>query len=183
MQVPVMTAIALAESGGNTDVVHHNSDSHSTTDYGVWQINDYWNPVIFRSGDWRNPADNARMAFAIYQEQGFRAWSVFKSGRYSEYLSQATTGAANPTPIDPTASIPNPVDGIKALTDPHTYLRVAMFIGGTVLLGMGLLMMGIDAVPDSLKNAASDTVKAQARTASRGNKVAQTVVKTATKGK
>lgn len=182
MQVPIMTAIALAESGGITDNTNHNSDAHRSTDYGVWQINDYWNASILRSGDWRNPADNARMAKMVFDQQGYQAWSVFKSGKYSQYLSQATTGSRNPVTL-PTSSIPNPVDGLQALANPHTYLRVAMFLGGTVLLGMGLLMMGIDAVPDSLKNAASDTVKTQARTAVRGNKAAQTVVKTATKGK
>lgn len=178
MQVPVMTAIALAESGGITDNTNHNSDAHGSTDYGVWQINDYWNASILRSGDWRNPADNARMAKMVYDQQGYKAWSVFKSGKYSQYLSQATTGAGNLVTL-PVASIPNPVDGLQALTNPHTYLRVAMFLGGAVLLGMGLLMMGIDAVPDSLKNVATDAAKKSAK----GDKVAQTVVKTATKGK
>jgi hypothetical protein len=173
-----MTAIALAESGGRTDVINVNKGG--SVDHGVWQINDS-NDYALAIGDWRDPGVNARMAYAVFKKQGYGAWSVFNHGTYAQYLSKATTGATNP--VEPALSVPNPVQGLELLTNPHTYLRLAMFAGGCTLLTLGLFMMGWDVVPDSLKSSANAAVKTQARTAAKGNKVAETVVKTAAKGK
>lgn len=87
------TAIAFGESGGNPAAVNHNTDKHRSTDFGLWQINNYWNPEILASGSWSNPADNARMAYAVYREQGFKAWYAYTNGSYLAHMPGAKAGA------------------------------------------------------------------------------------------
>lgn len=155
-QVVIMTAIALGESGGRTDITHKNNDAHGSTDYGLWQINDYWNADILRSGDWRNPADNARMARAVFEKQGYQAWSVYKQRTYAKHLAEAQTGSINPE-ILPTANtgIPNP----SILVNPRTWFRVAMFALGIQLILLALALMGWDAIPQSIKSTAAKVAK------------------------
>jgi hypothetical protein len=92
-QAKTMAAIGLAESGGNT---HAHNDNAKTGDnsYGLWQIN-----MIGAMGAPRreafgissneqlfNPSINARAAKIIYDQQGFNAWSVYRSGAYRKHL-------------------------------------------------------------------------------------------------
>lgn len=158
-QVTIMTAIALAESGGQTDVTHRNTNG--STDLGVWQINDNANSDVLTMGDWRNPADNARMAFTIYKRQGYQAWSVFNSKTYAKHLSTAATGASGAVTTLPTG-IPNPVtgtvDAVKFLTDPHNWLRLAMFGGGVSLVMIALFSIGWNGAPPIVKTVAKAIV-------------------------
>jgi hypothetical protein len=167
-QVAIMTAIALAESSGRTDATNHNSNG--SVDHGLWQINDV-NSSILRSGNWANPADNARMAFQIYQQQGYRAWSVFKSGSYAKHLVEANAAAGTPASNiapDPLTPMPAPPDdgGLSAalsfITNPHTWLRLGMMLAGGVLVIMGLVLIGWESAPQSIKNAAKSAAKAAA---------------------
>lgn len=87
--VPIMVAIAIAESSLDPGATHTNSNG--STDYGLWQINGAANADVMRLGSWNDPAANARMAKAIYDRQGLTAWSVYKSGAYKANLS-ATAG-------------------------------------------------------------------------------------------
>ncbi len=74
------TAIAVfrAESGLRCNAVSR------TYDYGVAQINavHQWR---FR-GDMFDCAENLRVAYQIYQEQGFRPWVAYTNGAYLKYL-------------------------------------------------------------------------------------------------
>lgn len=163
-EVPIAVAIALAESGGRTDVTHVNSDG--SVDHGLWQINDV-NARILASGNWRDPLDNARMAYAVYRQQGWRAWSVFKSGSYAKYLSEATTGAGTPTESSGLgAPGTGPFDDLaktaKFLTNPHTWLRLAMILTGGLLLLIGLTLLGWKNTPQTIKTAAKQTAEAAA---------------------
>jgi len=93
----IMAAIAMAESSGRTDALN---DDRSTGDdsYGLWQIN-----MIDREGfllgeerrtklglnnnsELFDPATNVRAAKLVFDEQGFEAWSVFRSGKYKDFL-------------------------------------------------------------------------------------------------
>ena len=69
----VTTALAIcqAESGGDPYAVS------ATNDYGLMQLH---NQEIF------NPYDNIAAAYKIYLEQGWEAWSTFKSNAYAEFL-------------------------------------------------------------------------------------------------
>lgn len=95
-EVPVMVAIAMAESGGRADA--HNDNRNTGDDsYGLWQIN-----MIDRLGPERrrqfriaanqslfDPNTNAMAARQIRQSQGLGAWSVYRSGAYKKYLPAA----------------------------------------------------------------------------------------------
>lgn len=147
---PTASAVALAESAGRTDAIS------PTGDYGPWQINRRAHPELFQQFIWNDPTglQNAKMAFSVYHAAGnsFSPWSTFKSGRYRLFLGQ--TGSANSggvlagadaggllggtaTPASPldTSAITSFVD---AASDPVFWTRVAMFVGGLVLLFVGL---------------------------------------------
>jgi phage protein D len=93
-----MGAIAMAESSGNARAHNPRPPDNS---YGLWQIN-----MLGSMGPARraqlgissnealfDPATNARAARAIWQQQGFRAWSTYTSGAYKGYLKAAQSGA------------------------------------------------------------------------------------------
>lgn len=92
----IMAAIAMGESSGNPNA--HNADRRTGDDsYGLWQIN-----MLGRMGperrrmfgissdeDLKDPRINARAAYQIYKQQGFRAWSVWSSGKYRQFMGAA----------------------------------------------------------------------------------------------
>ena len=90
---PVMAAIAMAESGGNSEARNPSGAS------GLWQI--LGNPFP------GNPFDaqvNAKMAVAKFHEQGLTAWVTYTSGAYKQFLKGGvppaaahTTGAVSTT--------------------------------------------------------------------------------------
>lgn len=84
-----MTAIALAESGGRTDAVGHNSNG--TTDTGLWQINSSHG---YSQASLLDPRQNARAAKAIWDRQGYNAWVAFKKGTYNRELPKALDAAS-----------------------------------------------------------------------------------------
>jgi phage protein D len=93
-----MGAIAMAESGGQVRALNSKPPDLS---YGLWQINmigslgsDRRRQLGLSSNEQLyDPAANARAARAIYQQQGFGAWSVYRSGAYKRYLAGARAGA------------------------------------------------------------------------------------------
>ena len=74
-------AIAKAESGYKCDSIS------KTKDYGLFQINQVhlWRFEKFRGNPF-NCWDNAKVAYEIYKEQGWRPWVVFQNERYLKYL-------------------------------------------------------------------------------------------------
>lgn len=71
------------------------------TSFGPWQVNLRWNhPHITRLSGLTNPCDmarwlkswpnNARAARVIFDNQGFRAWTIYNIGAYRQYLERAT---------------------------------------------------------------------------------------------
>ena len=84
------TAISLAEDSSRMlHATNHNSDG--STDFGPWQINSVHLTPQFVStyGNVFNLQDNARMAYAVYQSQGWHAWSTYNSGAYRAHLKAA----------------------------------------------------------------------------------------------
>lgn len=80
----LFAAIALKESGG--EPLKYNSDDNRRIDRGLWQINsvhEKWLLELFREakGDFRTacytPIVNALFAVAVFQKQGYEAWSSF----------------------------------------------------------------------------------------------------------
>jgi len=93
-EAKIMAAISVAESGLNTNA-HNTNSATGDNSYGLWQIN-----MIGALGPERqklfgirsnnelfDPLTNAKAAYAIYKQQGFNAWSVYKNNSYSKYLN------------------------------------------------------------------------------------------------
>lgn len=91
-----MAAIAMAESGGKSGAINDNPKTGDLS-YGLWQIN-----MIGKLGPARrkefgiesneqllDPATNANAAKKVKDSSGFGAWSVYKSGKYKDYLPAA----------------------------------------------------------------------------------------------
>ena len=96
-EAPVISAIAMAESGGNPNA-HNPRDPDDS--YGLMQVN-----MIDKKGymlgaerrrkygiqneDLKNPVINMKVAKDIWDTQGPHAWSVYSSGAYKKYLPAA----------------------------------------------------------------------------------------------
>ena len=72
----VMAAVMQAESNCNPNAVNP-TNYDGVGDYGLMQLH---GQKIF------NPADNVAHAYAIWQRQGYRAWSTYNNGAYLRYL-------------------------------------------------------------------------------------------------
>jgi murein DD-endopeptidase MepM/ murein hydrolase activator NlpD len=144
----VSVAVALAESGGNTTAVNHNTNG--STDYGLWQINSVhsqYSPTLLLS----NPAYNAGAAWDISSHgANWNPWTTFANGTYFKYMAQATNannaqpagGAAAPGPapwytfsridnlggVEPFGGFPKPDSNIQIPTD----YPVTALLPGTV---------------------------------------------------
>lgn len=154
--IAIATAIALAESNGNPNA--HNPVPPDNS-YGLWQINMIGDLGPSRrrayglnsNEDLFNPYTNGRVAYRIYQSSGFRAWSTYTSGTYRIHMGRARNAARNPKPVT-SAGVPTeelPLSGNQALaqifqfvTNSENWLRVAMFLGGGVLLIMAIVAFG-----------------------------------------
>lgn len=92
-------AIALAESGGDTDAVSPpNDDAWGSEDRGVWQINDHWHADLLRKYTWNNPYASAQMARIIHDKAGgWGDWSTFPE-KAAAHLPAARRAVANPQP-------------------------------------------------------------------------------------
>lgn len=170
-QIVIMTAIAMAESGGNSTITSR-ANRNGTRDHGLWQINDGANAdIMAQYGDWRDPLNNAKMARAIYKRQGYQAWSVFNSGSYSKYLSTASKGAGKAIPPSTTGTPPSTggttipaslLPSIPGMPDAHMWLRVAMFLAGMLLVGIALQSILWANTPDSIKTGLVSAAKVAA---------------------
>ena len=95
-QAAIMAAIAMAESSGNSGA-HNNNRQTGDDSYGLWQINmiDRLGPErrrqfgIQSNDQLKDPRINAKAAKAVFDSQGFGAWSVYRSGSYRQYLPEA----------------------------------------------------------------------------------------------
>ncbi|WP_239375896.1 NlpC/P60 family protein [Frankia sp. Cj5] len=81
-QATTMTAVALAESGGNSD--SHNS--HGEDSRGLWQINLNAHPQ-WRDRDLYDPRVNARLAYDVSRQgRDVSAWTSTHHGTDAKYL-------------------------------------------------------------------------------------------------
>jgi len=158
-------AVALAESGGDTDAHALTSREDSR---GLWQINVRAHPEL--AANLYDPATNARAARAVLRKQGWSAWSVFP---LKMALYMPTAGAAvlslpggldtgDPLADKASGAIETGLEltGVKAagqalslvakagtwINDPRNWLRIAYIVlGGLLVLG-ALIMLAAPAV-------------------------------------
>lgn len=155
-------AIALAESSGNPNA--HNAVPPDNS-YGLWQINMLGSMGPARrkqfglksNDDLFNPTTNAKAAYAISNGgKNFGPWSTYTSGAYLRYMSRANKAAGNPDSSVPgtsgggveqagltdVLSWPGEImDFFEFITDPNTWLRAGMILGGAVLVGVALFQI------------------------------------------
>lgn len=92
-EIPQAVAIAMAESGGNPLALNDNPTTGDRS-FGLMQINmlgKLRQPRLTEFGlqderELYDPVTNFRAAKAIRDSQGWPAWSVYKSGRYKNFL-------------------------------------------------------------------------------------------------
>ena len=105
--VPTMTAVTMAESGGNP-LAHNPNRSTGDNSYGLLQINmiDGMGPErraqfgIKSDQDLFDPLTNLRAAKQIYDQQGIGAWGAYTNGSYKKYLGKDSAGGQAVTPGD-----------------------------------------------------------------------------------
>lgn len=92
-EAATMTAISLAESGGNSRA--HNP--HGEDSRGLWQINGRAHPDLVAKYNLFDPQDNARAAYAVSRRgDDISPWTVTHGGnsaRYLRYREDAQTAA------------------------------------------------------------------------------------------
>lgn len=86
-------AIALAESGGNTNAYNPETAAGAPSgqgSFGLWQIYLNAHPE-FDGWNLYDPQQNANAAYEIYAAAGnsFSPWSTYNGGQYQSYLSEA----------------------------------------------------------------------------------------------
>jgi cell wall-associated NlpC family hydrolase len=82
-EAATMTAISLAESGGNSRA--HNP--HGEDSRGLWQINGRAHPDLVARYDLYDPLQNAKAAFAVSRKgQDISPWTVTHGGNGARYL-------------------------------------------------------------------------------------------------
>lgn len=148
-ELATATAVALAESGGETTATNRNTNG--SVDYGLWQINTVHGSLLSQ-GDKFNPTDNAKMAYTVWNGAGrkWSPWSAYNNQRYRTFLPQATLAAAAPTATPASVEIPNPTPGgaamaatggigdivglLSGLTSGGLWTRLGAFLLGGILV-------------------------------------------------
>lgn len=94
---PLMAAIALAESGGQTNSLNPTDNGGRQSSFGLWQISTGTHTPP--DPNWADPITNARLAVGKLKSQGLGAWGTYTSGAYKQFMkngvppSGAITGA------------------------------------------------------------------------------------------
>jgi hypothetical protein len=165
--IKIGTAVALAESGGDTRVTHKNHDG--STDVGLMQDNSVHAGEAGSPRDlagfikWaQDPHNNAVLAHSIWAAAGgsWAPWVTYTTGAYKKHLGQdkliTTKGTASGAISGAVDAALSPLDALgsiaAALFDPSTYLRV-----GKGALGGAFLVLGTGALVFIIANKAAAT--------------------------
>jgi len=82
-EATTLTAIAMAESGGNPGAVNPTDNNGQQTSWGLFQISD---GTHNEPRGWNDPRANIQMALGKLRSQGLRAWGTYNTGAYRQYL-------------------------------------------------------------------------------------------------
>lgn len=164
-EIVTAVAVAYAESNGDPTESGHNTDG--STDYGLWMINSV-NASTLRMGNWANPDDNARMAYSLWKQYGWKPWVAYNSGAYKRQLSRVgnVSQAASFDPgagpnsgsSGPFQALTNPLGAFSALTDTALWKRIGIGLVGVFLLIVGLVAIFHREITGAAKTAAKAAV-------------------------
>jgi hypothetical protein len=137
------TAIAMAESEGDTDAVGDTRIVSSTwgPSIGLWQIRSI-NSQRGTGGERdetanRNPANNAKAMMSISSGgKNWLPWSVYTTGKYRQFLAAARLAAHSPA--IPSGASAAPAAGGVDLLDGGTWARAGLFVFGGSILAFAL---------------------------------------------
>jgi hypothetical protein len=121
--IPTKVAIAMAESSGNP-FAHNPNANTGDNSYGLFQINmlggmgpERRKQFGISSNDQLfNPELNAKAAKQIFDSQGLNAWSVYKSGKYKDFMVEAEKAAKASGQLTPSSSSPQTPPVLSAST-------------------------------------------------------------------
>lgn len=158
--VTLMTAISLAESGGDPTATHKNSDG--SIDYGLMQVNSVhgYDPNCLLQAEC-----NIDKAHDVWLSQGYSAWTTYKTGAYKLFNGkdsnvstgvQSKAGAAVDAGKDAAGAVTGGInsvgDFIHWVTDASTWARV-----GKGVLGTTLIIVGVGGITLIIANKASNS--------------------------
>jgi cell wall-associated NlpC family hydrolase len=103
-----MVAICRAESGYRVDAIG-GPNSNGTYDYGLFQINSVHGYDTRKLTS--DATFNTQAAKRIYDGQGLRAWSVYTSGKYQQYMNEARQAVAQAAGVNGNPSLPGSSGG------------------------------------------------------------------------
>lgn len=158
---PLMAAIALAESGGQTNSLNPNDNHGTQSSYGLWQISTGTHTPP--SPNWADPVTNAKLAIGKLKSQGLGAWGTYTSGAYKPFLKNgvpptAVSGATSSTVVDTTSdgetfdtadcawAAKLPVAGqtcILSKVQVRSMVAVLLMGGGALLAVFGVVALGV----------------------------------------
>lgn len=147
-------AIALAESGGDPNAQHRNSDG--SIDRGLWQINS-----VHGAQSTTDVTANVKAAISISNNgKTFRPWTTYQSGAYTKFLSGHLEDVPKIGDVPDSTSISGTVTGgvtdavdatgdalksigsfLAELGKASTWLHVLEVVGGVILVAMGLRVL------------------------------------------
>jgi len=143
--VTTAVAVAMAESGGNTNA--HNSTPPDDS-YGLWQINmlgALGGPRRKQFGISSNqelfdPQKNANAAYMIWKGSGWNAWTTYTNGAYKKFTDAAENGSI-PGVVDDAkdglAGVPAAINSVGQ----NLFKGVANITG--ILVALVLLILGV----------------------------------------
>jgi murein DD-endopeptidase MepM/ murein hydrolase activator NlpD len=103
----IAVAVSRAENGSSVPDRISPPNTNGTYDHGLWQINSV-HKDLFSKYNWKDPQQNAIMAYEIFKGSGWKAWSTYTTSNasrsYKGHMAEAQAAVSN----------------IKSLKDPAT---------------------------------------------------------------
>ena len=135
-----ISAIALAESGGNTGAVS-SPNTNGTVDYGLVQINS----IHFGNGITQAQALSpfSSLNYALKLSNGgtnFQPWTTFNTGAYEKYLQGASPSPAGGSVNTPVASTTTGLAGVGTFLS-NTGGTLLLFTIAITLLAVGFYFL------------------------------------------
>jgi hypothetical protein len=113
----ILVAIAPCESGDRIKgTINTENIGDNGTSFGALQIHKPVWQSLFNKYQWNNVRDNIAMAGEVHRQQGFKAWSTYKSGCYLFNLGKTRALENVPAGLPPGTHPPDVKKPTKPLT-------------------------------------------------------------------